>query len=88
MVKGITKSGFTFEVNKEAFNNMELLDALNEMDKNLLAVPHVCKMLLGENGKKALYDHLRLEDGRVPVDAVTEEIKDIFISIGKEGKNF
>ena len=43
-------------------------------------------MLLGEN-KKALYDYLRTEDGRVPVAEISKSIKEIFESFGESGKN-
>ena len=43
-------------------------------------------MLLGKEGKKALYDFVRLEDGTVPADLVTDNLMEIFSSI-KEIKN-
>lgn len=87
MVKGTTKSGFEFELPKETFDNMELLDALNEMDSNPLAVSKVCDLVLGKEGKKTMYDHLRCEDGRVPIERVINEIKEIFTLYGQAGKN-
>ena len=33
------------------------------------------RRLLGEQGKRALYDHLRTESGRVPVDMVRKAIR-------------
>ena len=42
--------------------------------------------LLGKDGKKRLYDHLRTEDGRVPASAVESAIMELFQSINV-GKN-
>ena len=42
--------------------------------------------LLGKDGKKRLYDHLRTEDGRVPASAVESTIMELFQSINA-GKN-
>lgn len=85
MIRGETKSGFRFEVSEELGNDMELLEALAELDGgNALALLPVCRKVLGEQ-KKALYDFLRTEDGRVPVDKVTAEIFDIFAAV-KDGK--
>lgn len=88
MVRGTTKSGFQFEVSKDVANDMELLEMLEEMtDENIFAMGKVCKKILGEAQKKALYNHLRTEDGRVPVNMVSETITEIFKAIGTEGKN-
>ena len=42
-----------------------------------LALSAVVRMVLGPK-RKALYEHLRTEDGRVPVSAISQEIMDIF----------
>ena len=74
-----TKSGFTAEIDKEALDDIELLDDLERMDRgDYLAVSSVLRRLLGEKQKKALYDHVRGEDGRVSVTAVADEIVEIF----------
>lgn len=87
MISGKTKSGFEYSIDSNVMDNMELLDAVAEIDSNPLALSKVLKMVLGDEQRKALYDHLRQEDGRVPVKAVSEEITDIFTSSGKNGKN-
>ena len=88
MVRGITRNGFQFEVSKDIANDMELLELLEKMiDNNLLVLGKVCKKVLGEDQKKALYEHLRREDGRVPVNEVNGAIEDIFDAVGKAGKN-
>lgn len=87
-MKGKTDSGFDFDVEKEVFDDMELLDALVEADSgSLIAVPKVAEKILGKDQKKRLYDHLRQENGRVPVHLVSDEIGNIMKLIGEEGKN-
>lgn len=87
MICGKTKSGFEYKINPDIMDDMELLDAIAEIDENPINVSTVLKMVLGDQQRKALYDHLRNDEGRVPVKAVAEAIVDIFTSSGKEGKN-
>lgn len=87
MVQGTTKSGFAFEIESDILDDMELMDQVVECDTNPAALSRVIKMVLGEGQRKALYDHLRDERGKVPVKAVGEAITDIFSAIGQNGKN-
>lgn len=85
MVTGTTRSGFAFEVAEDIANDMELFEALCDLDDgDATAVVPVCRKVLGSQ-KKALYDHLRGEDGRVPIECVAEEISDILAAV-KDGK--
>lgn len=86
MITGTTRSGFEFEVPEDLANDMELFEALCDLDAgDTKAVVPVCKKVLGDK-KKALYDHLRTASGRVPVDKVADEIADILqsFSAGKK----
>ena len=87
MIKGKTKSGFSYEITDAALNNFELLDVMAEVDNNPLLVPKMLKLLLGEKGKKVLYDHVRNDDGTVPTEKIKEEILEIFKS-ESNAKNF
>ena len=78
MFTGKTKSGFTYCIPEKRIQNMELLDALTELETNGAALPKVVNLLLDANAKQKLYDHVRDEDGTVPVEAVATEIYDIF----------
>lgn len=85
---GTTKSGFAYEVQDSVFENMELIDALADAGgENPLAISTVCRLLFGDEQRKRLYKHLRLEDGTVPLVGVTAEIADVFAAKGAEGKN-
>lgn len=85
--KGVTSSGFEFEIDDAVINDMELIDAIaDSMDDNPLAFSKVCAKLLGSEQRKKLYDHVR-ENGRVPLEKISTEITDIFNSFGDNGKN-
>jgi len=84
MITGTTSSGFEFEISPEAINDMELLEALCDLDRgDASALAEICRRLLGDQ-KKALYEHLRI-DGRVPANKVIEAVGEILAAC-KEGK--
>lgn len=80
MIEGKTKTGFSFSIDVENVQNMELLDAIAEVDTDPRQVPRVLLLLLGKEQKKKLYDHCRDESGRVPFPKVEAEVIDIFES--------
>ena len=87
-MKGTTRTGFPFEVDENAFNDMEVVDVLsNEEMHATYKMSFLVSRVLGAKQKKALYDHLRDASGRVPVDAVEREMEDIFAAFGQQGKN-
>ena len=58
MIKGKTKSGFSYELDKERLNNYELLEAIEELEENPLVLSRVVNLLLGKEQTKKLKDHL------------------------------
>lgn len=89
MIKGKTASGFNFKLYDNALDNMELVELMVDIQNtgNPLALGSALEMLLGEKQKKALYNHLRTEDGRVPVSAVSAAFVDIVKAAKNKGKN-
>lgn len=83
--KGKTKTGFEFEIDRGVID-MELLDDLADMQDNPALTGRVLTRLLGKDQKKALYDHIRDESGRVPIDKAAAELVDIFGAF-ETGKN-
>lgn len=79
-MKGVTDTGFAFEIDSEALNDMEVVEDLVALSKkeDATVLPNILNKLLGAEQKKALYDHCRTESGRVPVDKVEEELAKIF----------
>ena len=87
MITAKTKSGFEIVLEESSLDNMELVDTLDEMNEgNPLAISRLVPLLLGKEGKKKLYDHLRTPEGRVPSTAVEREIIELMVSI-QPGKN-
>ena len=83
-----TKSGFCCEIDPEVLNNMELVDALAEVQNgNSLAYPTVCLLILGKETRTSLYNHLRNEAGRVPPADVDRELTEIMNALGQPAKN-
>lgn len=88
IVKVTLEDGFQVEVDKSALDDMEFVDALADLQQDdALAISRVCNKLFTPEQKKALYDKLRDENGRVPVKAFSEVMKSIFEALGKQGKN-
>ena len=87
MITAKTESGFSIELEESTLDNMEVLDAMSDLDEgNPLAMSRLVVKLLGKDGKQRLYNHLRTEDGRVPASAVESAIMELFQSIN-DGKN-
>jgi len=78
MLKGKTSTGFEFAIPKNTLDNYELVEALGDIDTNPLAVTKVVNLLLGEEQKNLLKDHVRNEEGTVTTTALISEIEDIF----------
>ena len=87
MITGTTSSGFDFEISEEALDDMELLDALVELENGSLEeVSVIGARMLGKEQRRAFYDHLRdPETGRVAVAAATVGILEILKTV-REGK--
>lgn len=88
MKKIVLENGLELEVNEKAVNNMELLDALEEMTEgNELAISKVVKLMLGNENRKKLYDFVRDKDGRVPLEIIDKCLTEIMMLLGEQGKN-
>ena len=78
MITGKTERGFEFEIEDDALDDMELLDALVDIDNGRTdQVSTVCVRLLGKAQRAKLYDHLRGENGRVKATDVSAAILEI-----------
>ena len=87
-MKGTLKNGFTFDVDTNILDDMELIDALAKAQgEDPTAISKVIYMILGEEQRKELYDLVRTETGRVPVQAVMDCVLEIFEALGEQGKN-
>lgn len=81
MITAKTNDGFEIELSEDALDDAELLDALGGMqDGNVFDMSHLTLRLLGKEGRKKLYDHLRTPDGRVPVAKVADALGELMNS--------
>ena len=87
MRSGTTSSGFKFKIDEVDLNDMEFIELMAEAEENPLKYPKMVERMLGKEQKKKLYDHVRTKEGRVPPDAIDEEVEEIFILAGEDAKN-
>ena len=77
-MRGVTKSGFAFELEDEAFNDYEILEQLRAVDKgDLTAIVDVVNTLFSEEQKNALKEHLSDKHGRVGMKEMIQEVAEI-----------
>lgn len=83
MEKGRTNSGFEFEVDKEVFDDWDLLEKLNAIDKgNDALTVDVAKAVLGEEQLEALKEHVRSDTGKVSIRKMMGELEEILEACG------
>lgn len=88
MIQGKLENGFEFTIDDRILDDMELVDAMAEAEgENPLKFSTVILKVLGKEQRDRLYDILRNEDGRVPIEAVSDAITEILKSAGEDGKN-
>lgn len=86
MLTGTTSTGFEWELEDDVLDDMELLDALADWDRGKeTGAIYACRLLLGEQQRAALYDHLRGKNGRVKATAVLNAVTEILTAL-REGK--
>lgn len=86
-----TKSGFEFGFDPKRLDNMELLELIDKLEKpeagsDFRILTRLVDLMLGDGVKEKLYDHVRTEDGRVPVTAFAAEVTEIFQLLGADLK--
>ena len=88
MVEGVTASGFPFAYDEQIMNDFEIVDAIadivsEEPSRLLTGLSTFISKVMGSEGKKSLYDHVRTPDGRVPIDKIQVEITEM-LTAGRE----
>lgn len=85
MVKGETKNGFKFEIDPDEVNDIEFLERLGEAGEDVSKMPRIMKEILGEDQRKRMYDHIRNEKGKVPIDTAMDIFTEI-LTIANEAR--
>lgn len=83
-----TKTGLEIDVDQMAVDDAELLDALYDLQTtgNALAIVKVARQLLTPEAKQALFDHVRNDAGRVPIESLSDELTDIMEALNGKKK--
>ena len=93
MKKGQLTNGFKYEVDEDVLKDMEVVDDLVALesddgkDESARALVRVSTKILGREQKKALYDHIRNDKGRVDPKDFGATFRELLEAIGDEGKN-
>lgn len=86
MVKGTTSTGFKFSIDPDAVKDMEFIELAAAAEENGLLLPKMIERFLGAKQKQKLYDHVRNSKGRVMVEDINNEIKEIFDSLNADNE--
>lgn len=86
-----TPSGYEVDLDPGKWDDMELLELMARASSSDdvevgLALPSLVAKIFTPEQKKALYDHLRTDDGRVPLSSVSKEIGAIINGLGGSPK--
>ena len=81
-----TQSGFEIVLDEDVADNQELLENLIGIEENPENYIKGIGILLGNDGKTRLYEHLRNEKGIVTASAVAKEVAETFTLISVESK--
>jgi len=83
VITGKTKTGFEYEIDKKILNDYELLEDIDNIGKTPLIIIKLLKKLLKEEQLEKLKEHIRNEEGIVPIDKMEKELIDIFDGINE-----
>jgi phage protein len=83
MIKGITKSGFKFEISDKALDDFELLELMADVDSNALLVPKIFEKLLGTKQKENLIEFMKKRDGYASTEKMSKILEEILLSSQK-----
>lgn len=86
MITGKTESGFEFEISEDTLDDYEMLEKLNEIDKDMSLITEIVPSVLGQEQKDRLKEHIRKENGKVSIGDMVREFTQI-LSSNKQGKN-
>lgn len=83
VITGKTKTGFEYNIDKKMLNDYELLEEIDNIGKSPLIIIKLLKRLLKEEQLEKLKEHIRNEEGIVPLDKMEKELIDIFDGINE-----
>ena len=89
MIKGTTKSGFSYSVDPDNVKDMRVIELAAKTKYDGLYVPELASRILGEKQKERLYKHLEDKKGRVSPDKFGDALDEIMTAVNNadETKN-
>lgn len=81
------ENGFAVKVEENIFHNMRLIDALAASKKDGTELSNVFVMILGEEQREKLYEHIESNGDTVTVEMIGEIIKELSGKLGEDSKN-
>lgn len=85
MIKGVTKSGFKFELTEERLDNFELVPLLIKSETNPIYITQVAEIMLGEKQFEILKKRCTI-NGQVSSNKMFKEIGEILAKSNKVKK--
>ncbi len=88
MIKGVTESGFEYEIDETKLKNMRVLKLFQKMQKdNGTAFLEAITAVLGEEQEERLYNYLEEKEGSANVENTVREFGEILRTAGDALKN-
>lgn len=88
MIKGVTASGFEYEIDETKLKNMRVLKLFQKMQKdNGTAFLEAITAVLGEEQEERLYNYLEEKEGSANVENTAREFGEILRTAGDALKN-
>lgn len=84
MVRGITSTGFNFEINPKITHDMRFIELFAEATNEGTKTPQLVTMILGKEQKEALYKHVEDKDGYVLIEDVDREVGEMLEALKGE----
>lgn len=87
MLKGISASGFEFEIDEEVLDDWEMLELLQEIDDGSVGkIAKAIVLLLGKEQYEKLKNFIKARDGKIKASVMIDEFTSI-MNANKEVKN-
>lgn len=87
MLKGISESGFEFEIDEEVLDDWEMLELLQEIDDGSVGkIAKAIVFLLGKEQYEKLKNFIKARDGKIKASVMIDEFTSI-MNANKEVKN-
>lgn len=87
MLKGISASGFEFEIDEEVLDDWEMIELLQEIDDGSVGkIAKAIVFLLGKEQYKKLKNFIKARDGKIKASVMIDEFTSI-MNAEKEVKN-